>query len=692
MMPGFPHMPVPEGSNRGDCANDGLHINLFMQYEVNVFVSGTMQHTKLQMIDAPCREDRSCSCCAVDMFEEKPPFWKRRTLMSGGAAGLLMVSGLIINFFTDLDIAAQILFILVTAVAGKDILMKAGRSVMKRRLDMNCLMILAAVGAFFTGHGEEGAAVIFLFFIAESLEEYAGDNAKQSIRQLLRLAPETALVKKGGAEAELHTHEISIGDIIVIRPGGKVPLDGEIVTGHSHVNESPITGESVPAEKTEGDKVYAGTLNEEGYLEAMVIKKADDTVLSRIVKLVEEAERKKSNTEKFIDRFARVYTPAVISTAFAAFLIPTFVLGLPWDVWLYRSLVLLVISCPCALAISTPVAMVSALSSAARHGVLIKGATFIEELNKIKVFAFDKTGTLTRGRLEVTDIIGLNGYAPERVLTVAASLESRSGHPIAAAIIKKAAGQGIRLQEITAFKSMKGKGLRAEINGSVYYAGAKNLFNEMSLRVPPELSRLESEGKTSILISDDERVLGIIALGDSIRDKTPATIADLKKLQIRTEMLTGDNKEVAASLAKQIGVDKYYAELLPEEKVNVVENLAARFGSVAMVGDGVNDAPSLAAANVGIAMGTAGADVAIETADITLMHDDLSKIDYLIHLSKKTMQVVKQNVTASIIIKGSLTLLALMGFINLWVAVAVGDMGLSLAVISNAIRLTRVRA
>jgi Cd2+/Zn2+-exporting ATPase len=646
-----------------------------------------MQNTKLKILDNACREEQTCSCCAVDMFEERPPFWKRRKLITGGAAGLLMLAGLIINSIPDFNIAAQILYVLVVAVAGKDILLKAGRSVLKRRLDMNCLMSLAAVGAFFIGHGEEGAAVIFLFFVAEGLEEYAGDKAKQSIHQLLSLAPETARVKKGTGETEIHTHEVLIGDIIVIRPGEKVPSDGNVVTGHSYVNESPITGESVPAEKTEGDKVYAGTLNEEGYLEVAVTRKADDTVLSRIVKLVGEAERKKSKTEKFIDKFSRIYTPVVISTAFAAFLIPTFILGLPWDEWLYRSLVLLVISCPCALAISTPVAMVSALTSAARHGVLIKGATYIEELSKIKAFAFDKTGTLTRGRLEVTDIIGLNGQSAENVLTIAVSLESLSGHPIAKAIRKKAAEKDIQLQEVTAFKSIKGKGLKADINGTVYYAGAMNLFDDISVKAPDELLRLEAEGKTSILISTEDRPLGIIALEDRMRDHAPATITDLKKLNIRTELLTGDNKEVAASLANKTGVDEYYAGLLPEDKVEVVEKLAARFGSVAMVGDGVNDAPSLAAANVGIAMGTAGADIAIETADIALMHDDLSKIDYLIHLSKKTMLVVKQNVTASIIIKGSLTILALMGFINLWAAVAVGDMGLSLAV-----RLTRVRA
>ncbi len=652
-----------------------------------------MQDIKLQMLEPSCKEEsKSCSCCSVDFFEEKPAHWRRQQIIIGSIAGALLLSGLIVNFFTSYSMAAQILYASVIAVAGRDILKKAGRSIMNRRLDMNCLMSLAAIGAFFIGHGEEGAAVIFLFFVAESLEEYAAANARKSISQLLSLAPETAKVKRQGKELEVHTHEVETEEIIAVRPGEKVPLDGKVLTGHSSVNESPITGESLPVEKKEGDAVFAGTLNEEGYLEVAVTRKADNSVLSRIVKLVEEAERKKSRTETFIDKFARIYTPSVIGLSVAAFLIPTLFLGQDWDVWFYRALILLVISCPCALAISTPVAMVSAITSASRHGVLIKGATFLEELSGIKAFAFDKTGTLTKGKLEITDIIGLNGHSPEDVLSVAASLETRSEHPIARAITQDAAAKGIQLKELTSFTSMKGKGLKAEIDGKPYYAGARNLFDNLSIKVPDQLSQLEEEGKTSIFISNEEKAIGVIALGDKIRDNTRSVLEDLKRLHIRTEMLTGDNNKVAASLAKKTGVDEYYAELLPEDKVSVVEKLARRFGSVAMVGDGVNDAPSLAAANVGIAMGTAGTDVAIETADIALMHDDLSKLDYLIHLSRKTMGVVKQNIAVSVLIKGSLTILALAGIINLWVAVAVGDMGLSLAVILNAIRLTRVRA
>ncbi|MBI5408176.1 MAG: cadmium-translocating P-type ATPase [Nitrospirae bacterium] len=659
-----------------------------------------MERIKLNIEPEACsRDEKTCSCCAVDFFEEKPPFWKREKLITGSIAGLLLLSGLILNYLVPHHIIALLMFVAVVAVAGRDIFRKAGRSILKRRLDMNCLMSIASIGAFFIGHGEEGAAVILLFFAAEALEEYASDNAKRSISQLLSLAPETAKVKSSDGEKELHVHEIGTGEILIIRPGEKIPLDGKVLTGRSSVNEATITGESLPVDKMEGDEVYAGTMNEDGYIEVEVEKKSEDTLLSKIIKLVEEAERKKSKTEKFIDRFARYYTPSVIGLSFATFLIPSLILGYQWDVWFYRALVLLVVSCPCALAISTPVAMVSAITSATKHGVLIKGATFLEELNRVKACAFDKTGTLTRGKLEVLDIAGFNQYSQRDVLTIAASIEARSEHPIAKAVSKKAKSENIQLKDISGFKAQKGKGLEAQIDGKTYYAGSRNLFEGLSIKhsaeaasYHEELSRFETEGKTAVFISNETEAIGVIALGDRVRDNAPVIISHLKKLNIRTELLTGDNKKVAASLAEKIGIDEYHAELLPEDKVRVVESLTKRFGSMVMVGDGVNDAPALAAANVGIAMGAVGSDVAIETADIALMHDDLSRIDYLISLSKKTMRIVKQNVAASILIKGSFTVLAALGLINLWVAVGIGDMGLSLAVISNAMRLTRVKA
>ena len=643
---------------------------------------------KLQMNEDSCGEETSCSCCAVDLFEERPPLWKRRQLITAIVSGTLLVTGLLLEFAASQHLAALLMFIAVVAYAGRDIFRKAVRSALKGRLDMNSLMCIAAVGAFFIGHAEEGAAVIFLFFMAEYLEEYAGENAKRSMSRLLHMAPEKAKVKRPEGEVELHVHEVGRGELLAIRPGETVPLDGTVEAGNSTVDESAITGESVPAAKAKGDEVYAGTMNEDGYIEVRTTRKSDETVLSRIVKLVKEAERKKSGTERFIDKFAAVYTPVVIGLAFATFIVPL-LLGYSWETWLYRALVLLVVSCPCALAISTPVAMVSAITSAARHGVLIKGASFIEELDRVRVFAFDKTGTLTMGKLEVAGITGFDGRSTQEILSIAASLESRSEHPIAKAVIKKAAEEGAEFREIDRFRSIKGRGIEAEIDGKRYYAGAPGLFDDLPVSIP---EGNETEGKTSLYIADESRVIGAIVLADKMRENAPSVIRDLKRLRIRTEMLTGDNEDVASALAEQTGVDSFFAGLLPEDKVKAVEKLKERFGRVAMVGDGVNDAPALASADVGIAMGHAGTDVAIETADIALMHDDLSKIDYLVYLSRKTMQVVKQNIAAAIMIKGTLTLMALFGLINLWVAVGVGDMGLSLAVILNAMRLTRVKA
>jgi len=643
------------------------------------------------MINNTCRDDNVCSCCGTDSSEEKPPEWRRRSIITGTIAAVLLVAGLIFRSFSSMHIVSLVMFVSVIAVSGREILKKAWRSLLRRRLDMNCLMSIAAFGAFFIGHGEEGAAVIFLFFVAETLEEYSADNAKRSIGKLLKLAPETAIVKRDGQEIELHAHEIKIMDIIIVRPGEKVALDGSVVSGHSSMNEAPITGESLPVGKGIGDPVYAGTMNEEGYLEIEVSKTTENTLLSRIVKIVKEAEQKKSGTEKYIDRFARYYTPSVIGLACAAFIIPV-ISGHPWDVWLYRSLVLLVVSCPCALAISTPVAMVSAITAAAKHGVLIKGASFIEELSRVRTVAFDKTGTLTTGRLEVTDIVGLNGHPESELLSIAASIEARSGHPIAKAIVRKAEERGLELREPDRFNDIKGKGLKADIGGKTYYAGAAGLFNGLEMKLPSELAGFEKEGRTAIILSDDTKAIGVIALGDKLRESAPAIISDLKKMNLRTGMLTGDNERAAAVIARKTGVDEYYAGLLPEDKVDVIKNLSERSGRTAMVGDGINDAPALAEADVGIAMGGTGTDVAIETADIALMHDDLSKIEYLFLLSRKTMRTVKQNIAVSLLIKGGLTIMALMGMINLWIAVGIGDMGLSLAVILNAVRLTRVKA
>jgi Cd2+/Zn2+-exporting ATPase len=433
-------------------------------------------------------------------------------------------------------------------------------------------------------------------------------------------------------------------------------------------------------------------LNEEGYLEIRVSKTSKETMLSKIVKLVENAQKQKSKTEKFIDRFAKYYTPAVLLLALGVAVVPTLIFGQPLSGWIYKALVLLVVSCPCALAISTPVSMVSAITSAAKNGVLIKGGSYLEEMRKVRVLAFDKTGTLTEGKPEVTDVISLNAYPKRELLQVAVSLESLSKHPIAEAIAKRVQKEGIETINIEKFESVAGKGVKGEIDGRMYYLGNKNFFKEIGIDFPEaKVKDLENQGKTVILIGNDSHTVGIVTLMDKIREGAAKVIRELKKEGIRTVMLTGDNERVARAIVHQLDIDEYYSELLPEEKVKMVEELLRKYEGVVMVGDGVNDAPALAKAHVGIAMGAIGSDVAIETSDVALMQDDLSKVNYLIKLSKRTMDIVRQNVFASILIKGSFAVLVFPGIVTLWLAVAFGDMGLTLGVILNAIRLGRTK-
>lgn len=636
------------------------------------------------------KTEKSCSACATDIFEEKVPFWKQKGILIIIIAGIIFGIGLYLEFLTEQYLFAQILFLVVVLISGHNIIKNGLLSVWRKRLDMNFLMSIAAAGAFLIGHGEEGAAVIFLFYIAEFLEGYAAERARKSVTSLLKLAPEMATIRKDGKDVKVHIHEVKVGDIFIVKPGDRIPLDGIVNKGASSVNQAPITGESMPVTKTIGDNVFAGTINEEGYFEIKVTKKSDETTLSKMVKIVEEAQKEKSKTEAFIDKFAKYYTPIVVILAFLVMTIPTLVFGLEFSEWFYRALVLLVVSCPCAVAISTPVSMVSAITSGARNGVLIKGSNFIEEIRNVKVVVFDKTGTLTEGKPEVTNVIGLNKYSDKELLQIAASLESKSKHPLAEAIIRNAGKKKVKLKRVSEFKSVAGKGLKGKINGKRFYAGNKSFFNE--IKIPEnQIKKLENEGKTIVLVGNDNHIIGLIALMDKIRGASSSMIEELKDKGIKTVMLTGDNEQVARAIAGKLKIGKFYAELLPEDKVKVIDDLLKKHEHVVMIGDGVNDAPALAKAHVGIAMGAIGSDVAIETSDIALMHDDLTKVNYLIALSKKTMSVVKQNVSVAILIKGSFAILAFPGIVTLWLAVAVGDMGLSLAVILNSLRIGRKR-
>ncbi len=572
-------------------------------------------------------------------------------------------------------------------ISGYETVPNGFRALFKGKFSISLLITIAAVGAFLIGQGAEGASVIFLFFIAEFLEDYAGERAKKSIVSLVKLAPQTATVKRDGQKLKLHAHAVDVDEIVVVMPGDKIPLDGIIINGISSINQAAITGESIPVTKKKGDMVYAGTINDEGYFELKVTKRSDETVLSKIIELVKASQYNKSKTEAFIDKFSNYYTPVVLLLAVIVATVPPFIFGLNFDTWFYRALVLLVVSCPCALAISTPVSMVSGITAGTNKGVMIKGGEYIEEMQKIKTIVFDKTGTLTEGKLEVTDIIPFKKYYKERILEISGSLESKSKHPLAEAVVKYSDNNSVNLLDVDNFKSVTGKGVTGQINGEMFYVGRKNLLTFINEFPDDLIENLEMNGKTVLIVANQDHVIGLIGLMDKIKPLSHSTITGLKDRSIKTIMLTGDNEGTAKSVSSKIGIDKFYSGLLPEDKVKIINDLIVKDEHVAMVGDGVNDAPALARSNVGIAMGSAGSDVAIETADIALMHDDISKIGYIIDLSRKTMSVVKQNVSLSIIVKGSFAFFAVLGFVSLWMAVAFGDMGLTLVVIINALRI-----
>ena len=574
--------------------------------------------------------------------------------------------------------------------SGRGIIEAAFRSLVQRRLDVNFLMTVAAFGAFTIGQADEGAAVMYLFSLAEFLEDAASDKVRTSITGLLKLSPSSATVKFDGGEVEKHIHNVVVGDVAVVRPGQRIPVDGVVVGGSSSVNQAVITGESLPVDKEEGSEVFAGSINEEGFLEIRATSPPTETVISKVVRLVQQAQSERSPTESFVERFAKYYTPLVVAGSISVALVPPLVLGASFTTWFYRALILLVVSCPCALTISTPVSMASAITSAASNGVLVKGGKYLESLGRVKTFVFDKTGTLTRGKLEVTDVVSFSP-SPKEVLQLSASLETMSEHPVARAIVEKAKAEKLILIPVGEFNSIRGRGVEGMVDGKDVVVGKHELFQKIPDKVLDKARELQAQGKTTVMLGVGDEVVGLIALKDRVKDAAAGAIEELKDRGIQSVIISGDNDATTASIAKDVGVNHYHAELLPEDKLEEISHLKEKYGSVAMVGDGVNDAPALAKANVGIAMGVLGSDVSIETADIALMRDDLSKVPYILDLSRNTLRVVKQNITASILVKAVFALLALPGLVTLALAVGVGDMGLSLAVILNAMRLRFVR-
>ena len=593
--------------------------------------------------------------------------------------------------------AVSVLLYLVGVIAGGwFIFPKAVAALRRFRADMNLLMTIAVLGAILIGEWFEAATVSFLFSLSLVLEAWSIGRARSAIKALFKLTPPRAryICPHDGDIMEKPVEDVPLGATVLVRPGERIPLDGQVTKGRASVNQAPITGESVPVEKREGDEIFAGTIDEDGAIEFRVTKPASDTTIARIIRMVEETQSRRAPSEQWVERFARYYTPAMMLLAVAIAVVPPLVFGGDWARWFYESLVILVIACPCALVISTPVSIVAALATAARSGVLIKGGAFLEEAGRLKAIALDKTGTVTHGRPEVQKIIPLNGHSSEELLDRAAALELHSGHPLARAIVRKAEQLGRIVPPAEDYREFRGRGAQGTIGGRTFWLGSHRLLHEKQMEsddIHQKIDVLEDAGHSVVVVANDNHVCGFISVADSVRDNALSIVADLKRAGLeRVIILTGDNQGTARAISEKIGADEFHAELLPEDKLKAIEEVKGRYGSVAMVGDGINDAPALAAATLGIAMGAAGTDVAMETADIALMSDDLSRLPWLIRHGRRTLGVIRQNIVFALGLKLLFMGLALANIATLWMAIA-ADMGASLLVIMNALRLLNAK-
>lgn len=587
--------------------------------------------------------------------------------------------------------AARALYGLGILVGVWFIVPKAWFAARRLRPDMNLLMTVAIVGAVIVGEWSEASTVAFLFALSLALESWSVGRARRAVATLMDLTPPTAhLLQSDGGEIEVPPESVTVGTNFLVKPGERIPLDGRVIRGESEVNQAPITGESVPVPKAEGQEVFAGTINGDGALTVECTKPSGDTTLAHIIRLVGEAQSRRAPSEQWVERFARVYTPAVMVLALAVLVVPPLFFGGSWQDWFYRSLVLLVIACPCALVISTPVSIVAALTASAHHGVLIKGGVHVETPSRLEAIALDKTGTLTEGKPKVVEVVPLGGHDEQELLERAAALEAQSTHPLARAIVAYSQQRGVEVRPAEAYQIVQGKGATGRINGQDYWLGSHRYLEERGQETEEVHQRLEilsAANRTIVVIGNSEHVCGFIALADTVRPGVETTIQALHNAGVKhIVMLTGDNRGTAETIARETGVDEFHAELLPADKVTAVESLVAKYGRVAMVGDGVNDAPALGRATLGIAMGAVGSDAAIETADVALMSDDLSKLPWLIQHSRRTLAIIRQNIVFSLMVKVVFVILTFAGISSLWGAIA-ADTGASLLVIFNGLRL-----
>ncbi len=613
------------------------------------------------------------------------------SLLAGAALALAWLGETFLGLPAPVALA---LYVVAYVSGGGDATRHAIRAGLKGRFDIDVLMVVAALGAAALGEFAEGALLLFLFSLGHALEHHAMDRARGAIRALADLAPKTARVRREGREREIPVGELLVGDTVVVRAGERLPADGRVVAGASAVDQAPITGESLPIAKEAGDDVFAGTINGDGALEIETTKGPEDTTLARVIAAVENAQSAKAPSHRFTDRFQRTFTPVILIVTVLVIAVPP-LFGAPFGESFIRAMILLVAASPCALALATPSAVLAGIARAARSGVLIKGGAHLENAGSADVVVFDKTGTLTRGEPTVTDVWSGAGVSEGELLRSAAAIETRSGHPLAKAVVAAAEARDQRLPEVEAFEAVKGKGVRARIDGAAWLVGNVKLMHDAGLTLPTDLevrhAALERDGKTSMLVARDAQVLGLIAVRDEPRANAAATIAALKGQGVkRIVMLTGDNRRVAEALGRELGLDEVGAELLPEDKAARVEALRKRYGKVIMVGDGVNDAPAMAAADVAVAMGGAGTDVALETADIALMADDLAKLPYAIALSRASRRMIVQNLIISLGVIGLLVPSALLGLASIGVAIVLHESS-TLVVVANALRLLGYR-
>jgi len=628
----------------------------------------------------------------VKNHKMRSTWWREKQQLALFGTALIILVAIGVRYLSGAPIwAVNVLYVLAVIVGVFYPARKALIALRNLTPTIHLLMLIGAGGAMALGMWQESAILIFVYSLGDVLESYAVDKARGAIRSLVELVPKEALVRRGEDQVTLSVEDIVVGDVVIVRPGERVPMDGKVAFGSSFVDQAAVTGESIPVRKELGDEVFAGTMNQNGSIEIEVDKPASETMLSKIICSVEEAQAKKTSYQRFSDSFGKYYTPSMFVLGVLVAVIPPLLLGQPWHPFLLRGLVVFVVSCSCGLALSVPVAVVASMANAARHGTVFKGGAYLEIVSKVKAIAFDKTGTLTIGRPEVTDVELFGAITEEELLGLAGGIESRSAHPIAAAIVRKAKEEdALADTPVDDFEETSGLGIAATVSGRRYVLGNVRLQEESGVSIAAEardaVARLEDDGKTVVLVGGEHGLIGLLAVADKVRPGAKQALERLKHAGIRTVMLSGDNERSARAVAAQVGIDEYYAQLLPTDKVEVIKRLKEKYGSVGMVGDGINDAPAMAVSDVGIAMGAAGTDIAVEAGDVVLMSDDLAKVGYLRELSSRTVRGIKQNIAISMANVAFMVVMALLGYLGLVTGLLLNEAS-ALFVIANALRL-----